>query len=88
LTASRLVAKWADGNQTSDSPSKVSEIVRLFEERRVDLGSMTLNWPDELTAAGASVSRASHALPDLAQTAATYTKLFMSLAASFWPLEF
>jgi amidase len=42
---------------------------------------------DQLTAVGASVYRASHALPDLAQTAATYTKLFMSLGASFWPLE-
>lgn len=42
---------------------------------------------DQLTVAGASVSRASHALPDLAQTAATYTKLFMSLGASFWPVE-
>jgi amidase len=42
---------------------------------------------DQLMSAGASVSRTSHALPDLAQTAATYTELFMSLGASFWPIE-
>jgi amidase len=42
---------------------------------------------DQLTAAGASVYRASHALPDMTQTSAIYTKLFRSLSASFWPLE-
>lgn len=42
---------------------------------------------DRLATAGASVSRTSDALPDLTQTAATYTQLFMSLGASFWPIE-
>ncbi len=42
---------------------------------------------NRLTTVGAIVSRTSHALPDLAKTATTYTQLFMSLGASFWPLE-
>ena len=42
---------------------------------------------DRLEMVGASVSRASPALPDLAQTAATYTQLFMAFGAAFWPIE-
>jgi amidase len=42
---------------------------------------------DQLIAAGASVSSASKVLPNLEQTATTYTKLFMSFSAAFWPFE-
>jgi amidase len=42
---------------------------------------------DQLTRAGASVSAESALLPDLAQTALTYTKLFFSFAAAYWPAE-
>ena len=42
---------------------------------------------DRLATAGARVSRTSHALPDLVKTAVVYSQLFMSLGASFWPVE-
>jgi amidase len=42
---------------------------------------------DQLIAAGASVSTASEALPNLEHTAMTYTKLFMSFNAAFWPIK-
>lgn len=42
---------------------------------------------DLLTRAGASVSGESALLPDLEQTALTYTRLFQSFSAAFWPVE-
>jgi amidase len=42
---------------------------------------------DQLTRVGASVSVESALLPDLAQTALTYTKLFFSFTAAYWPAE-
>lgn len=48
----------------------------------------TLNrMADQLTREGANVSAESELLPDLAQTALTYTKLFFSFAAAYWPAE-
>jgi amidase len=42
---------------------------------------------EQLMRAGASVARVSALVPDLEQTATTYTKLFMSFTAAFWPGE-
>jgi amidase len=42
---------------------------------------------DELSRAGAKVFRESTLLPDLEQTAVTYTKLYMSFSAAYWPAE-
>jgi len=42
---------------------------------------------DRLRRAGSSVSIESARLPDLTQTALTYTKLFLSFAAAQWPAE-
>jgi amidase len=41
----------------------------------------------KLVRAGASVSTATELLPSLEQTARTYTRLFMSFSAAFWPAE-
>ncbi len=46
LTTSRLLATRDSMEIRRAIPHpKLRKIVRLFEERRVDLGSMTINWP-------------------------------------------
>ena len=52
-----------------------------------ETGDALNRMADQLTRAGANVSGESTLLPDLEQTASTYTKLFFSFAAAHWPAE-
>jgi amidase len=52
-----------------------------------ETGDALNQMADQLTRAGAKVSGESTLLPDLEQTASTYTKLFLSFAAANWPAE-
>jgi len=52
-----------------------------------ETGDALNRMADQLARAGAKVSGESTLLPDLEQTASTYTKLFFSSAAAYWPAE-
>jgi len=58
----------------------------LMEASAATVGALA-RFVDRLVHAGVSVSDDSTLLPDLEQTAVIYTKLFMSLAAAYWPAE-
>jgi amidase len=52
-----------------------------------DMGEAFDELAGKLVRAGASVFSATELLPSLEQTARTYTRLFMSFSAAFWPVE-
>lgn len=58
----------------------------LIAASTATVGALT-RFVDQLVHAGVSVSDDSTLLPDLERTAVTYTKLFMSLIAAYWPAE-
>jgi amidase len=66
-------------------------ILVLTEHPLISISNETSNAIDHLASglvrAGVAVSRGSTLVPDLEQTATCYTTLFMSLSASFWPVE-